>query len=147
MPRTPVLQTEVLSSGSDEAASPGQKLSAAAPSPASSIKSSLHHHKQSKVTATKIRQSVAFPLKPTISGGFKAATTKGREKSVEASNNQRVLTADVQAHLACALLLYGPDLQTGGGNCGHLFSLILYKYLHNTLDFTFWLTKPQMFTI
>lgn len=31
--------------------------------------------------------------------------------------------------------------------CGNLFSLLLYKYVHNSLDFVSWSTKPEVFII
>lgn len=31
--------------------------------------------------------------------------------------------------------------------CGNLFSLLLFKYVHNSLDFVSWSTKPEIFII
>lgn len=56
MPSASALQTEVVGMGSDGAAFPGHELVVAGLFPASSVKSSLHYHKQNKIImTTKIR--------------------------------------------------------------------------------------------
>lgn len=49
----------------------------------SSIKCLLHHHKQSKIIMATIRRSIVFPLKPTVSDGFKMTTVKMKKKGME----------------------------------------------------------------
>lgn len=56
MPSASALQTEVVGMGSDGAAFPGHELVVAGLFPTTSVKSSLHYHKQNKIImATQIR--------------------------------------------------------------------------------------------